>query len=65
MTVVENIIECEISLKGYSKIFMQKLKELSNMVYPISGNYVPPSTAGNSNFNPTINSTLDQMRNRY
>ena len=42
---LENIINCEISLKGYSKVFMQSLKELANMVYPLvsGGGYRPPS----------------------
>lgn len=62
---LENVIECNISLKGYSKMFMQSLKELSGMVYPVSGNYVPPSANTDSGFNPSINNTLNQMRNRY
>ena len=46
---LEGIIECEISLKGYSKVFLQTLRELGNMIYPIvtttqnNKNYQPPS----------------------
>ncbi len=69
---LEGIIECEISLKGYSKVFLQTLRELGNMIYPIvsaggtrnSGNYQPPSAKknGGGNFSSSMNSTLDRMR---
>ena len=65
---LENIIECNISLKGYSKVFMQTLKELSNMVYPTTNTYRPSTTqnyGGDNTFSPSINSTLDQMKNNY
>ena len=65
---LENIVECRISLKGYSKVFMQTLKQLGNMVYPTTSNYKPP-TAGNyganNTFSPSINNTLSQMKNNY
>ncbi len=69
---LEGIIECEISLKGYSKVFLQTLRELGNMIYPIvsSGaknnkNYQPPTARGNQggNFSNSMNDTLDKMRN--
>ena len=66
---LENIIECNITLKGYSKIFMQTLKELANMVYPLTSTYRPPTSNGgygrNSTFAPNINNTLNQMKNNY
>ena len=62
---LENIIECEISLKGYSKGFMQVFRELANMVYPINNTYRPPSTINNNTFSPNINNTLNQMKNNY
>ncbi len=60
-------IDCEVSLKGYSKIFMQTLKELGNMLYPIiSTNYQPPSAnMGGGKFSPGMNSTLDKMKKNY
>ena len=67
---LQNIIECNITLKGYSKIFMQTLKELGNMIYPVVNNrgmYQPPSmnnSEGNV-FTPNMNNTLDQMKRRY
>lgn len=65
---LENIIECNISLKGYSKVFMQTLKELGNMVYSQSNSYRPPTANGyniNNNFTPNMNNTLNQMKNNY
>ena len=69
---LEGIINCEITLKGYSKSFMQILRELANMVYPlISGrgtNYRPPvanNTQINSTFSPSMNNTLDQMKRKF
>ena len=68
---LQSIIECNISLKGYSKIFMQTLKELGNMIYPIVNNrkvsYQPPSMNNTSNnvFSQNMNNTLDQMKRRY
>ena len=67
---LENIINCEIDLKGYTKQFMQILKELANMIYPlVSGNstYRPPSvnTQNNRTFSPQMNNTLDQMKRKF
>ena len=64
---LEGIIECEISLKGYSKAFMQTLKELGNMVYSSKNSYSPPSMGGygKSTFTPNMNNTLNQMKNNY
>ena len=64
---LENVINCEISTKGYPKNIVQILNELSNMVYPlVSGKstYVPPRVETNG-FTPSMNSTLNQMKNRY
>ena len=67
---LENIIECNVTLKGYSKTFMQSLRELANMVYQMStgGGYRPPTASGYANqntFSPNINNTLNQMKNNY
>ena len=71
---LEGIIECEISLKGYSKVFIQTLRELGNMVYPIitsssprnNQTYQPPSArnSGGENFS-SMNHTLDRMKRGY
>ena len=62
-----NIINCEVSVKGYPKHIIHIFNELANMVYPlVSGKstYVPPRVEKNG-FTPSINSTLNQMKNRY
>ena len=64
---LENVINCEITVKGYPKNIIQIFNELSNMVYPlVSGKstYVPPRVEKNG-FTPSMNSTLNQMKNRY
>ncbi len=71
---LEGIIECEISLKGYSKIFIQTLRELGNMIYPMitstprnNQNYQPPSVQNNKkgNFSSNMDNTLNKMKNKY
>ncbi len=66
---LENIIECNVSLKGYSKMFMQTLKELGNMIYPLGttkNTYNPPSVGqGRGNFSANMNNTLNQMKRNY
>ena len=55
-------------LNGYSKDMMNYLKKLANMVYPVvsgKSTYVPPTVERNSVFSPSMNSTLNQMKNRY
>lgn len=61
---LEGLINCNITLKGYPKNFIQILKELGNMVYPQTTGKTPykPPTVNKSGFTPSINSTLDQMR---
>ena len=66
---LEGIINCDINLKGYSKNFMQVLKSLGNMIYPLvsgQGAYRPPTVGGEDNqsnvFSPSMNDTLNQMK---
>ena len=60
---LENLIQCEISLKGYSKIFMQSFVKLANMVYSQKQqSYTPPSA---NKFSNNMNDTLEQMKRRY
>ena len=64
---LENVINCEVSTKGYPKNIVQILNELVNMVYPlVSGKstYAPPKLE-KSAFSASMNSTLDQMKNKY
>ena len=66
---LENVIECNVSLKGYSKGLLQSLKELGNMVYPTGGTSYRPPTANGYNtqntFSPGMTQTLNQMKNNY
>ncbi len=61
---LEGLINCDISIKGYPKNFMEILKQLGNMVYPKINANTPykPASVKNTGFTPSINSTLDQMR---
>ncbi len=66
---LDGLVICDISLKGYSKEFLQSLKGLANMVYNQgtnnSGKYMPPSAKNNSGFSPRVNNTLNQMKQNY
>ena len=74
---LEGLVNCKISLNGYSKIFMQALKELTNMVYTLMGNkptknnkrskdnYTPMNNYQSTNFSQGMNDTLNQMKRNY
>ena len=69
---LDGLVICNISLKGYDKEFLQTLKNLASMVYPVgetkkTGKYMPPSVKNNnnSNFSPRIDNTLNQMKQNY
>ena len=67
---LEGVIQCEVSLRGYSKGFLQALKVLGNMAYSVSisnkgsTNYMPPSVGGNK-FSTDMNDTLDKMKRNF
>ena len=64
---LEGVMECEITISGYSKNFNMKLKELANMVYPLLGNKYKAMGDYSSNykFSSEMNNTLEQMKNKY
>ena len=65
---LDGLINCDISLRGYSKIFMQILKELGSSIYPlISGKsaYKSVTPSYQTNFSSNINNTLNQMKKNY
>ncbi len=65
---LEALINCDISLKGYSKGFIQSLKQLSNMIYPLvsgKGTYKPTKPKYNDGFSASMNNTLNQMKQNY
>ncbi len=71
---LEGLINCNISLNGYTKEFIASLKKLANMVYPVIGNstsnkakYSNPkyNKYANNSFSSDMNSTLDKMKRNY
>lgn len=64
---LEGVMDCEISINGYSKNFNAKLKELANIVYPLLGNKYKPmgDYSSNNRFSTNMNNTLEQMKNKY
>ncbi len=65
---LEALINCDVSLKGYSKNFMQSLNQLSNMIYPLvsgKGTYKPKKSQYNDGFSASMNNTLNQMKQNY
>ena len=68
---LEGLINCKISLSGYSKNFMAAFAKLANMVYPLigNGNYTMPGGYNNyannqtNNFSNGMNETLNRMKN--
>lgn len=67
---LESMVNCNIMINKYNKVFMTKLKELANMVYPLLNkqNYKPKQANYNASrptFSNDMNNTLNQMRNKY
>ena len=68
---LDGLVTCDISLKGYTKEFLQCLQKLASMVYRINkkdAKYAPPSIKNNSSnngFSPRMNNTLNQMKRNY
>ena len=68
---LDGLVTCDISLKGYTKDFLQCLQKLANMVYNTNkkdAKYAPPSIKNNSNnngFSTRMNNTLNQMKQNY
>ena len=69
---LEGLVNCKISLNGYSKEFMQALRTLENMVYPLM-EPTPTLNKGaknNNNYERTrfsneMNDTLNQMKKNF
>ena len=66
-TYLENIVDCRISLKGYSNDFKQALAVLANMVYPLSTSRMQNNSqrlTRQNDFNK-MNDTLSKMKNNF
>ena len=66
---LEGIVNCNISIKDFSKQFMSKLRVLGDMVYPLVskqtyGKGQMPSYNPNA-FSNSMNDTLNKMRKKY
>ena len=70
---LEGLVECKISLKGYSKKFLMYLSKLGNMVYPLINSMSQKSMSNYNNiyrnneskFTNQMNETLNKMKNKY
>ena len=67
---LEGIVNCNISLNGFSKAFLSKLKVLGDMVYPLTskqtygkGQQIP--NYNQNAFSSSMNDTLNKMRKKY
>ena len=67
---LDAMVNCNVSINGYSKQFMSKLRNLGDMVYPLVGKSTyggsaPQTNYGKNNFSSTTNKTLNQMKKKY
>ncbi len=73
---LEGLVNCEISLNGYSKEMIAELRKLANMVYPLVTNTQKYGKEYNKkqkaqygqyqkNFSNEMNNTLNKMKNNY
>lgn len=64
---LDSLINCSISLNGYTKTLTMALKELSAMVYPLISRqtYSPRGNQYKDNFSTNVNNTLNKMKNKY
>ena len=62
---LEGLVNCVISLNGYSKEFMTALKRLSGMVYPLINGKGKNDYNNFNGFSNSMNATIDKMRNSY
>ena len=68
---LEGLVNCKITLNGYSKNFMAALTQLAGMVYPLIGggrnnfNYNYNNYQANNRFSSNMNDTLNKMKNSY
>ena len=71
---LERLVDCEVNLNGYSKLFLESLNSLAKMVYPLIANDIKYKPNKNYNdysknnknqstqFNSSMNDTLNKMR---
>ena len=67
-TYLSCLVDCRISLRGYTKNFLKSLEELGNIVFPLLGSGRVQSNYGgygNNGFSKDTNSTLNRMKNKF
>lgn len=66
---LEGMLNCKVSLNGYSKNFMSKLRMLGDMVYPLTSRQTYSSNEKQNykqnSFSNSMNSTLNKMKKNY
>ena len=66
---LDGIINWKITLNGYSKNFIASLNVLGDMVYPLINNNARNNSYSsynpNNSFSPSMNNTLNRMKNNY
>ena len=68
---LDAMVNCNVSINGYSKAFLSKLKNLGDMVYPLVskstyGKAMPQqNNYGKNNFSSNMNNTLNQMKRKF
>lgn len=66
---LEGMLNCKVSISGYSKNFMNKLRVLGDMVYPLTSRATYSSNSKQSytpnNFSSSMNDTLNKMKKKY
>ena len=71
LSYLDGLVECNVSMKKYSKEMMQALRRLASMVYQFGNiskenkKYMPPSVKNNNTFSNSMNNTLNQMKKNY
>ena len=64
------MVNCNVSISGYSKQFLNKLRNLGDMVYPLvskpSGKGAAPQVDYSKNaFSSNMSNTLTQMKKKF
>lgn len=63
---LEGLVNCKITSAGYSKEFLQSLRTLENMVYPLLDTASPSNkNYGGTRFSNEMNDTLSQMKRNF
>jgi len=76
---LDGLINCKITLNGYSKNFISALNKLADMVYPLIdnnptgkpnkknkfSNYNPNLAQNQNTFSSSMNDTLSRMKNKF